>query len=383
MSIDTLGYHWHTGAGHFIFQQEGLSVKKYTFVAGCAAGEYQLGLVAKALRDKGVEVATALDVTQGRTEGELQALIKGADCVVVSMAPSQEAARPELLAVRIAAELGVKVYCYADTFGTPFREWFKCVAGQVTGVFLPSVLDKDRAQERYPNAAMHVVGNPEWYHQRRPSKSRAKARALLNIPKEAIVILYGGTKQEFPDTWVLGMLANAMLRLERKKPWYVVYTFHPRTLLFGPEKRDELVVRQVMEAMVRLPAMQNPNGTVMIAPKDIGTEIVQCAADVVTESMSATGPIACARRQPLMTFLPPMLQEHQEFLEGGGPVAYPLVDFGASVPGHFYAPDLLCAKLNQLLAPDSRLCRQQREAQLNLINTSTDPAKSMCDILLR
>lgn len=350
---------------------------KIALVANYAAGKNQLGLLAQSLAGE-VGTLTSLTINEDVTPKEIGEVLHDADCLVVGSAPSAEAARPEIEAIKQAHTLDIPIYLYSDTFGSALRPWLADVRQYVTDVFVVSETERASVGAVFAHSRIHIVGNPEWWAQREPSVSYEAARAQLGVQDDEILILFGGTKQEFADVHVLGKLVNAAMLLPDSPPVCVMYTMHPGTALFGEGKKDELAVRQFMERMLNVPVNSIPRVRVAVAEKGQSTELVQCGADLVAETLSFTGMLASIRQQPLVSFMTPMFLAHKVHLQGSD--KYPLTDSGASIkaPTHevelsFLLRDLLSGEPNR---------QKQLAAQAEFISVEYDPCELMKEALL-
>lgn len=356
-------------------------ISNVALVSNSAAGKNQLRLLMSGLEQAGIPGADLLGVNQKPDEVDFSGLA-AADAVVISMAPSKEAAQVEIEALTIALEQGKKAFLYADTFGSADRPWFAEYRMKVNGIFVPNQYEADRVKDYFK--AVYPVGNPEWFRDRIPSKSRGEACQTLGIDEGDLIVLFGGTKQELADFDALATCTNALLSLsaELERPWTLVYTIHPGTPVFGDGRRDEEMMREAITRLLRLPAMNRTPGSVLVTPKGITTELAQCAANLVVECMSQTGVIAALRNQPLVTFFSEIFLMHYEYL-GGSVNEYPLTMLGATEEHTSgMSPYDLADTMKKLLDPTTWLRGEQLRAQKNNFSAETDPVDAMLKVLL-
>lgn len=350
---------------------------RFVFV-GNYGGALQLNRAADELEANNHTVYRQLAVNADVSEESVVSIVNGSDIVVVGCAPSEKTAAPELYALKHAIDMGKKIVLVADTFGAFSRPWIESFRSAIDHVVVVAECDVESAEEMFPNASVHVVPNSNWWAKRTPNLSRTEACGKLGIPEEDFIILYGGTKQELADSFVLGSLANACLCSNGNRRTHIVYTIHPGTPVFGENKMDEDMLREAMRRLFRVPQNISNNVQVRVAPKEISTDDVQCAADVVTECMSETGTVAAILQQPVITFFPPMLKKHLKFLKGTSP-SYPLLEVGASALAPEGSRDLY--EIIMQLYRGGELRDHQLTAQREFIVMDQNPAIAMADFL--
>ncbi len=352
-------------------------MKTIALVANYAAGKNQLSLLAEKISKLGHRVQTCLTVNEKLADSGFREAVHGADLLVVGMAPDPISALVEFGAMDLAKELEIPVILYADTFGVALRPSLKERRGAVAGLFVPSESEALRAKPLFPHAEIYPFGNPEWWVSRFPSMSKEDARALLGVKEGEVVILYSGTKRELADLHIVGQLVNACLAENMHAR--IIYTFHPGTRIFGEGKADEPAVRMVLNRIVRPLQEGNDWVTAVVAEKGVSTEVVQCAADLVAESLSATGVIAIIRRQPVISFMTEMMKKHIGYVQGDS--WYPLTAEGASAKASDNA--VLLGKMIRNLLGNGEIRRHQLEAQERFLKLDRDPRDAMAEILLR
>lgn len=134
--------------------------------------------------------------------------LDGVGLVMTMMTGSEEEESLETLACRLASTNDVPLALFAHTFGAYRRPAFRPYAEVAALVFVCHPSEVADAQERFPNATVHALGNPLWDAFHHPRFTRAQVRDYLGAGDDWKVVLCCGTGFPPVDSVLFGAVAD-------------------------------------------------------------------------------------------------------------------------------------------------------------------------------
>lgn len=262
-----------------------------TLVGSIMAPSIAFGMLAKHLKENGVEVRTLIGNGKpvGLSVREIKELVIGSNVVLAGMSVPAEYAREELWAAETAAINGIPFGLYADTYGVPRRDWFRFLREEANFLFVLDEEERREARELCPKAEVVASGNPTFEDFFSPKFTKQEVRARLGIRDlETALLCSIGTVLE-PNKVMLKAVGEAVNQVAL---WKVIVCLHPGDQNFkeNPAVYAETIRR--MNISVRI-----------VTREEMPTMDAVAGADLVVDVPgSSIGICAASQRKPVICY---------------------------------------------------------------------------------
>jgi len=275
--------------------------------------------------------------------------VQNSNLVLLGMSCSEDLAKEELLAAKVANMAGVPYGFYADMFGCSAREWFAPFRQFANFIFVLSEEEAWKTRPLFPNAEIVVSGNPVIEESFWSAKKAEETRALLGINAgDLLMYVTAGKDLEVNKAHFSAVLA-AVASLPDRDRWVVQFMLHP-----GDQNHTSHYLKLLPRGLIAF-----LNSAAFIKGLGLSALDVIAACDLMVASVSTSGIEAACLRKPVIDNLPPLSVARMK--EQTGSDIWPPCEFGISraVMGD---PAELAKAIQELMAPggfDEMRARQE------------------------
>ena len=325
--------------------------KKVVLVARDAAPSRAFIKLEPVLRENGFDVS--LLVGDGKsivhTDEQIVFAMVGASIVILGMSSSEELARPELLAGKMANGWGIPYGFYGDVRRCWARArtgaWFEELASDAAFYFGVTQDDAVAAREVFPNASLYGTGNPLREEMAFPLFTRESVRAKLGINPEEKLVLAPGGKFAAGNMASWAIIMDALALLGDAHRFQLILSTHPgdRTpYAVDSETHKGLNLYEELVAFSPVP-------TRIVGKDMLTTSDMVPGADIIVEFGSSIGIEGAYQNVPVITLGMEVLLRRLE--QASGSRMLEMAVDGLSVPVDDAHCEELAYQISKLLTP--------------------------------